>query len=307
MKCYIARPMSDAPAQVQQLLDRALESGRIHSSYLLLGPEDIVRKAALGFARGLVCKGDAPKPCEACNECTRSSQRAEPIELDGSGKKGPLYRHIGDHPDLYWIDKGPDSTRVRIEQIRAAQKAMRHGSYEGGYRVAIIADAEWLNHHAQNSLLKLLEEPPDKTCLILASESSAPLAATIRSRCQKVRFPDSDTLDLRSGELSEDRKHVLGRFDKIAGNNLSELLDWAEEYRGSRAKAAEEVEVLLEIGSGWLVEQVRLSVDGGGAAKRAQLDAHKALFQCRKDLVQRNANPRMVAERALLAVRRSVA
>ena len=86
-----------------------------------------------------------------------------------------------------------------------------------------------------------------------------------------------------------------------------ELLDWAEEYRGSRAKAAEEVEVLLEIGSGWLVEQVRLSVDGGGAAKRAQLDAHKALFQCRKDLVQRNANPRMVAERALLAVRRSVA
>lgn len=307
MKCYIARPMSDPSAQAQQLLDRALESGRIHSSYLFVGPEDIVRNAALGFARGLVCKGDAPKPCETCKECIRSSQSAEPIELDGSGKKAPRYRHIGDHPDLYWVDKGLDGTRVRIEQIRDTQKALRRGSYEGGYRVAIIADAEWLSHHAQNSLLKLLEEPPDKTCLILASKSSAPLAATIRSRCQKLRFPDPNTQNLRSSELSEDRKQVLGRFDKIAGNNLSELLDWAEEYRGSRAKAAEEVEVLLEIGSGWLVEQVRQSIDGGTAAKRAQLDAHKALFQCRKDLAQRNANPQMVAERALLAVRRSVA
>ena len=299
--------MSDSPAQAQDLLDRALESGRIHSSYLLAGPSEVVRDAALAFARGLVCIGDGPKPCNACRECVRSKPSEEPVDLDGSGKSGPLYRHIGDHPDLYWVDKGRDGTRVRIGQIRATQKALRLGANEGGYRVAVIADAEWLNHEAQNSLLKLLEEPPDRTCLVLASASSAPLVATIRSRCQKVRFPDSNSGDLRSGELSEDRARVLSRFDCIRGNTLPDLLDWAEEYRGSRAKAAEQVEVMLDVGSSWLSEQIKICVSEQQHVVRAQLDAHKTLSQCRKDLVQRNANPQMVAERALLAVRKSVA
>ena len=67
------------------------------------------------------------------------------------------------------------------------------------------------------------------------------------------------------------------------------------------------IEVLLEIGSGWLNEQIRLAIDAGRRDLHARLDAHKLLSKCRKDLVQRNANPQMVAERALLAVRRSVA
>lgn len=307
MKCYIARPMADPPAQAQVLLDRALASGRIHSSYLLAGPSEVVRGAALHFARGLVCRGDGPRPCETCGECRRSTEAAEPVELDGSGKTGPLFRHIGDHPDLYWIDKGGTGTRVRIGQIRAVQKALRLGPNEGGYRAAVIADAEWLNQEAQNSLLKLLEEPPDRTCLILACSGSAPLAATIRSRCQKLRFPDEGAPQLRGGDLSEDRARVLGRFDRIHDDGLPDLLDWAEEYRGNRATAAEAVEVLLEIGSSWLNEQIRRAIEAGRRDLRPRLDAHKTLSQCRKDLVQRNANPQMVAERALLAVRKSVA
>jgi len=307
VKCYIARPMTDPPEQAQELLDRALASGRIHSSYLLSGPSEVVRAQALRFARGLVCRGAAARPCEDCGECRRSTGTGEPVELDGSGKSGPLFRHIGDHPDLYWIDKGGSGTRVRIGQIRAVQRALRLGSNEGGYRVAVIADAEWLNQEAQNSLLKLLEEPPDRTCLVLASSGSAPLAATIRSRCQKLRFPEDRAIDLRSDDLSEDHARVLGRFDRISDCGLPDLLDWAEEYRGSRAKAAEEVEVLLEIGSGWLNEQIRLAIDAGRRDLHPRLDAHKTLSKCRKDLVQRNANPQMVAERALLAVRRSVA
>jgi hypothetical protein len=299
--------MADPPEQAQVLLDRALASGRIHSSYLLAGPSEVVHAQALRFARGLVCRGDAGRPCEDCGECRRSGGTGDPVELDGSGKSGPLFRHIGDHPDLYWIDKGGSGTRVRIGQIRAVQRALRLGSNEGGYRVAVIADAEWLNQEAQNSLLKLLEEPPDRTCLILAGSGSAPLAATIRSRCQKLRFPEERANNLRTDDLSEDRTRVLGRFDRITDCGLPDLLDWAEEYRGNRAKAAEEVEVLLEIGSGWLNEQIRLAIDAGRRDLQTRLAAHKTLSKCRKDLVQRNANPQMVAERALLAVRRSVA
>ena len=303
MKCYIARPMADS---AQVLLARAIARGRIHSSYLLSGPSAVVRGAAIRFARALVCRGEETRPCEDCIECRRSSEKADPIELDGSGKQGPLFRHIGDHPDLYWVDKGSEGTRVRIGQIRATQKALRLAANEGGYRVLVIADAEWMNQEAQNSLLKLLEEPPDRTCLILASSSTAPLVATIRSRCQKLRFLDDKSVSLRGGELSEERSRVLGRFDRIAESGLPDLLDWAEEYRGNRARAAEDVQVLLEIGAGWLNEQTRNAIDLGRRNLRPQLDAHKALSQCRKDLVQRNANPQMVAERALLAVRKSM-
>lgn len=299
--------MAEVAPQAQVLLDRALASGRIHSAYLFAGRSEVVCNAAQRFARGLVCTADAGRPCERCRECTRSAETTPPVELDGAGKRGPLYRHIGDHPDLFWVDKGANGTRVRIGQIREVQHALRLGANEGGYRVAVIADAEWLNHEAQNSLLKLLEEPPDRTCLVLASTSSAPLAATIRSRCQKLRFPDETQMTLRSDHLPDDSKAVLRRFDAIGHAGLPQLLDWAEEYRGSRAVAAEGVEVLLSVGSDWLRERLRHAVDAGRKDLLRTVDAHKALSQCRKDLVQRNANPQMVAERALLAVRKSVA
>jgi DNA polymerase-3 subunit delta' len=201
------------------------------------------------------------------------------------------------------VDRGSDGTRVRIGQIRAVQQALRLGANEGGWRAAVVADAEWLNQEAQNSLLKLLEEPPDRTCLILASASTAPLAATIRSRCQKLRFPDPGRESLRGEDVPAERRELVARWDRIRSFGLVDLMDWAETYRGNRAAAAESVQELLEVGSEWLSEEIRAAIDAGQRASRRELDAYKSLSQCRKDLVQRNANPQMVAERALFAVR----
>jgi len=189
--------MTAAPGDPQALLRRSLESGRLHSAYLLSGPPPEPRQAALGFARGVVCSGPSPRPCESCPSCHRSSPR-EILTLDGAGKKGPLLRHIGDHPDLLWVERGADDTRVRIGQIRALQSALRLRVAEGGRRVGVIADAEWLNQEAQNALLRLLEEPPPATLIVLVARSAAGLLATVRSRCQRVVFrpgleaPDED-------------------------------------------------------------------------------------------------------------------
>ncbi len=286
------------------LLARSLEEGRVHSSYLFAGPAKDVRPSAQEFARALVCTGTTARPCESCRECQRSDEsEGVQVELDGSGKRGPLFRHIGDHPDLYWVDRGPEGSRVRIGQVRAVQHALRLAAHEGGWRAAVIADAEWLNQEAQNSLLKLLEEPPDRTCLILASASAAPLAATIRSRCQRIQFPVERIVDLRDDAIAPERAHLVQRFDAMPGHGLPDLLDWAEEYRGNRAKAAEAVELLLEVGSNWMCERIRRAALAGERNMRRELDAHRTLSQCRKDLVQRNANPQMIAERALLSVR----
>jgi DNA polymerase III delta prime subunit len=299
--------MSSGSPDPAALLARALESGRIHSAYLLSGTGTAAgggpRGAALAFARGLVCSG-APgrRPCDECTDCRRSAER-EPVALDGTGKRGPLYRHIGDHPDLFWLERGAEETRVRIGQVRALQNALRLGANEGGWRGAVIADAEWLNQEAQNALLRLLEEPPARTCLVLVTTSAAGLLATIRSRCQRVAFPAEERMPLRSGDQPEEVRALVERLDAIAELGVPELLDWAEEYRGARAAAAERTAQLLETGCAWIHERVCARLGRGAPAARAELDAFRALGRYRKELAQRNANPQMVAERALLGLR----
>ena len=289
--------MQPSASDPHALLDRCLESQRIHSAYLISGPGDAPREAALRFVRGIACTG-APRPCEACAACRRSSERA-PIALDGTGKNGPLLRHVGDHADLLWVERGADDTRVRIGQIRALQHALRLRSGEGGRRAAVVADAERLNQEAQNALLRLLEEPPQDTTLVLVTSTSAGLLATVRSRCQKVWFRSPHTSALDDPENAE----LVGRLDAVGAESLPDLLDWAEEYRGARAPAAARVEKLLETGTAWLQRRVTEAVRDTGRDTGPELELFRTLTSCRKSLVQRNANPQMVAERALLALR----
>ena len=289
------------------LLDRSLASERIASGYLISGPAERAEPLAERFARGIVCTAapsEGGAPCGECEACRRSagSSTDEAVEIDASGKRGPLYRHIGDHADLFWVDRGHDSTRVRIGQIRALQNALRLGSHEGGRRCAVIAGAEWMNVESQNALLRVLEEPPERTTIVLVSASAASLLATIRSRCQRVALQPDAPAPLRSDDAGPEERALALRFDGLPSSRLGELLDWAEEYRGERSKAAEGVHVLLSTGSRWLRERVGEQVQRE-LDPRASLRAFRSLATCRKDLDQRNANPQMVAERALLALR----
>jgi len=279
------------------LLRASLEHGRVHSAYLLSGPAEDTRAAALRFVRALVCRGTGERPCEACPSCQRSSGREE-IAIDGEGKTGPYFRHVGDHPDLYWVERGADDTRVRIDQVRALQQALRLRSHEGGFRAAVIADAELLNKESQNALLRLLEEPPPDTALLLLAATASALLPTVRSRCVRVPFVRPER---RVGDLEAEQRDLAERLVGAGRLSVAELLDWAEEYRGGRAESAAAVSELLETGGLVLRDHVGARV-GEGAAVRPALDAFRTLEAARKALVQRNANPQMVAERALLAL-----
>jgi hypothetical protein len=280
------------------LLERALASDRLHSGYLLSGPRDATRAIATAFARASVCeRGDI---CEACGGCRRSGPREE-ITIDGTGKRGPLFRQIGDHPDLFWVERGEEDTRVRIGQVRALQSALRLRSGEGGRRIAVIADAEWLNQESQNALLRLLEEPPPKTALVLVTASAAGLLATVRSRCQRVKLAPETHDPLGDPEAAA----WVGRLEDVGRIPVPDLLDWAEEFRGARAPAAAQLEAWLELAAAWLRRRVAQRV-ADGAGVRGELDAARVLSECRQALVQRNANPQMTAERALLALQAGV-
>jgi DNA polymerase-3 subunit delta' len=121
--------------------------------------------AARELAAMLNCLGTPPDQCANCRQ----------IEA-------------GNFPDLITIDRG-EKASIAIEQIRRLVSELALRPYgAGGTRVVIIDGAHLLTTEAQNALLKLLEEPPPHTLIVLVAEHLEALLLTVRSRCRLVHF-----------------------------------------------------------------------------------------------------------------------
>ena len=92
----------------------------------------------------------------------------------------------GSHPDIILIK--PSGQFIKIEQIRDLRLIITMKPYSAKLRVVIIDDAQTMNQAAANALLKVLEEPPDRTVFILIAKNKRDLLPTITSRCQPIRF-----------------------------------------------------------------------------------------------------------------------
>lgn len=111
----------------------------------------------------------------------------------------PIYNKVasGGHPDFrsfelpYDDAKGVYKKEIPVDEIRKIAPFLRQSSADGGWRVVIIDDANTMGRAGQNAILKILEEPPKNTILILVTHGAGGLLPTIRSRCRFVSF---DTL-----------------------------------------------------------------------------------------------------------------
>ena len=301
--------MAQATLEATTLLRRAVQSDRVHGAYLLSGDLMAAHAAAVDFARALVCQGQDDPPCGNCHGCLLSDPdriEEEPVVIRGTEKRGPFFRHIGRHPDLRWAERGPKDARVTIGQIRAIQGKLRLGAAEGGRQAVVIADAESMQAPPQNALLRILEEPPPLTTLILIVPSPVQLVATIRSRCVRFHFPSQLRPAVRGDQAEPDARALTEQLDRLPARGKLPVLEWAEEFRGDRATAAEKVEVLLTTGSEWLRERTLDAARAGQHNLQHALEAFGTLQRCRSDLVRHNANPQMVAERALMALQSSI-
>ncbi|GAC1369139.1 MAG: hypothetical protein NVSMB39_0660 [Candidatus Saccharimonadales bacterium] len=102
----------------------------------------------------------------------------------------------GNFPDFLWVDRG-DKASIGIEQVRGliSELSMRPFT-AGATRVVVIDQAHLLTLEAQNALLKLLEEPPPSTLIILMAEQLQALLVTVRSRCRSVQFVRPAEIDV---------------------------------------------------------------------------------------------------------------
>jgi DNA polymerase-3 subunit delta' len=236
--------------EIRQRLSRAAEQGRLPQSLLLYGPRGVGKqRLGLWTATALNCQSPAPRPCGTCHSC-RLAGRLQHPDIHWFFPMPRPKRAAG-----------PDQLRQKLEDQRAAALTERRenrlyvseeegpiGIYVGAVhtmramaqrspamgpsKVLVIGHAEALtpqlgNPEAANALLKLLEEPPNDTSLILTCEVPGALLPTIRSRLQAVRV----------APLSTDR--VAGFLIQEAGLSPADAQRLAISSEGSIGRALE--------------------------------------------------------------------
>jgi DNA polymerase-3 subunit delta' len=151
------------------LLRSALRSGRVHHAYLFAGPAGTGRsETAAAFAQALQCDRYQEDSCGSCEPCRKVSSDV--------------------HPDVRWVRPLEGKNTIGIDQVREVRREASYGPHEGRWKVFVFCPADAMLAEAQNSLLKLLEEPPERVVLVLVVESPQALLPTVVSRCQMVRF-----------------------------------------------------------------------------------------------------------------------
>jgi DNA polymerase-3 subunit delta' len=166
--------------RILSLLDYSLKTNTIAHAYLLVGPRHVGKRTlAFNLAQALNC--DGPElPCGQCRSCQRilEGKHADVISISMDSKiESAVTSNSLEH-----------KTEIGIKDMLELQRMANLPPYEGKYKVFIIDDAEYLSTEAANSLLKILEEPPQRIAWLLLASEEERLLPTIISRCQRLEL-----------------------------------------------------------------------------------------------------------------------
>src|SRR5438552_2776985 len=172
--------------EVKESLRHLLASGRMPGSLLFTGEAGIGKKLfALELAKALNCRNRAGvEACDECSSCRRISGSVFPPFTSADDNKERMI--WSEHGDLAMVR--PYKQIIRVKPMRELEGEANFRPFEGAARVFIVEDADYMNDSAAAALLKTLEEPPATSHLILTTTNPTALLATIRSRCQTIRF-----------------------------------------------------------------------------------------------------------------------
>lgn len=232
--------------RIKRILKLALERGRVPNSLIFCGPSGVgKREMAMTLAKSLNCLERSDDSCDGCPACTAIIE--------------------GRHPDVLTI--AAEKQEIKIDQIRFLKQLAYLRPMIGKKRVFVIEDAEVMNSEAANSLLKVLEEPPFHSHIVLVTDSPFLLFPTIRSRCQALAFSPI-------GREEIEKILIERNFEKEQARILALLVD------GNLERALEfewdEVRALKE--EAWRLFEALVSTDRsalflerfGGLAKAVQ-------------------------------------
>ncbi len=310
--------------KVVAALRRALRSGRLAHAYLFVGPVGVGKSTtAWEFAKALQCPVSVDDACEQCRDCGKVRERT--------------------HPDVVWVE--PQGKQILVEQIRELQRRLAYKPLEGLRRVAIVQAAQEMNVQAANALLKLLEEPPEDTVMLLLAGSESSLLPTVVSRCQKMRFAPLPTglvaeyLEQRAGWDPETAGRIapaaqgsIGRalllkeepvalwgqearevLSSILGSSALELLEKARKWASSRQEALARLEVMRCVVRDLLLDGVKggpLKTGPAASSRAVQIKWLLDVWEMTGKAVEaldRNINQQLLLENLLVSIRQRAA
>jgi len=271
----------------------AFQSGRMHHAWLIAGVEGIGKTTlAYHIAQHVLSGGE--------NQIGKLNMNHRVAKLIAAEA----------HPDMMVLRRATDEKTGELRNVIVVDDAVKIASFlhktstHGGWRVVIVDEAHTLNRHAENAILKILEEPPARTLILITVTTPGALLPTIRSRCRVLQLAplsarhmktvlaraapelpaeDIDTLVALSGgsvgfalqivrtetlPLYGDLMKLLDNLPKLDIPKLHKMADQI-----SRKADTESFEVIRAL----LLEKLRSAVrdaaekDSGDAARRLQL------------------------------------
>jgi len=192
---------------IKNHLKSTTENGRISHAQLFVGKEGFgTLPMAIAYAQYLLCatsnnEGSCRIKCEKLAH--PDLHFSFPVASNDKVKKHPVsdffledwrtFIKEQSYGSLYnWLQFiGVENKQglIGVDEAENIVKSLQLKSYEGGFKVMIIWMAEKMNLSAANKLLKLIEEPPEKTLFILCTEDEEQIINTLKSRCQAINFP----------------------------------------------------------------------------------------------------------------------
>lgn len=243
--------------KAEKILLSAYENGKLAGGWLLAGPQGI-GKATLAYrlARFLLSETE-----DTGQDALFGDLPSTPNESLSVSEESSVFQRVlsGAHPQLKILERGltetemkkvrqatkagtfsdtPDDMRKRahraeivVDDVRNILSFLAMTSADGSWRVVIVDSVDEMNRNAANALLKILEEPPEKTIFILISHNPAKLLPTIRSRCRKILMPpltDDKIDELLTRYLPETGDEERGLLKRQAEGRIGKAISLAE-------------------------------------------------------------------------------
>ena len=308
----------NAHLQLKNQLVQLYLTNRVPHALLFSGKEGSGHfQLAMFFAKVLLCKEVNSGPCGQCSSCKKIDNFNHPdlhfsfpIHLSKSEKSEVSddqrasfvsmvqeYHSIG--KQVWYAKMGNENKQgvIGVKEGHEIIKKLQLKSYEGGKKILIIWLPELMNAQAANKLLKLIEEPPEKTNLIFVSDRSEQLLQTISSRLQQIIVPplentfvstylqshfnveenDANMLSKSAGGNlhkaifkhfnNEKSQEFLAQFVQwmrlCYSRNISDTIDWVNDFsKRGRETNKEFLKYTLELFRQCITNHYMLSMDG---------------------------------------------
>lgn len=220
-----ARLIGQDSAQAEFL--GAFTKDRLHHGWLLTGPRG-VGKATLAWS---IARFLLANPPVDPNDMFGAPAAPDTLAID---PENPVARRMaaGSEPGLFVLRRPYDvktkklRQQITVDEVRRLKNFFAMSAADGGRRVVIVDAADEMNTNAANALLKLLEEPPARSTLLLVSHQPTRLLPTIRSRCRELRLQTLNTGDMATAleQAGANTATSVQALAELSGGSVGEAI-----------------------------------------------------------------------------------